>query len=229
MTDRLKLAAFDLDGTLLDSIPSIVAGVGACWDALGFPPVEDDDIRNIIGLPWENSIEMLMPGAGEREIGMIREYYSEIVNGKRAGPDRPPEILFPGVVELLDALEADGFVLAIVTSRSNRRLLDLLAENGVGDRFVAVKTADQGPGKPNPFLLNEAMREAGVERGDTVMIGDTTYDMMTGRNAGTGAIGVTWGVHPAGELDRAGAHHIAHEFADLVGLIDRSLEARRAS
>ncbi len=224
MSGRLKLAAFDLDGTLLNSIPSIVSGVQACWGSLGFPAVTDDEIRNIIGLPWEQSIQMLLPGAGDREIGMIRAYYSEVVQGTREAPERPPETLFPGIVELLDALEDDGYVLAIVTSRTNRRLEDLLADNGVGGRFVSIKSADQGPGKPNPFLLNEAMRETGVDAADTVMIGDTTYDVLTARNAGTGAIGVTWGVHPAHELEGAGAHHIADEVDELVNYIDRLIE-----
>ncbi len=224
MSGRLKLAAFDLDGTLLNSIPSIVSGVQACWGSLGFPAVTDDQIRNIIGLPWEKSIHMLLPGAGDREIGMIRAYYSEVMQGMRDAAERPPETLFPGILELLDALEDDGYLLAIVTSRSNRRLEDLLEGKGVGGRFVSIKSADQGPGKPNPFLLNEAMWECGVDAADTVMIGDTTYDMLTARNAGTGAIGVTWGVHPARELEDAGAHHIADEVHELVGYIDRLID-----
>jgi phosphoglycolate phosphatase len=220
MTDRLKLAAFDLDGTLLDSIPSIIIGVGACWDALGFPEASPDRIRNIIGLPWEQSIEQLMPGAGAREVAMIKEYHAEIARGERAAPERPPETIFPGAIDVLDQLEDNGYVLAIVTSRSNRRFQDLIDQAGLAGRFVSVKTADQGPGKPNPFLLNEAMREAGVTRDDTVMIGDTTYDVLTARNAGTGAVGVTWGVHPAEELHGAGAHHVTDRFEDLHDLIE---------
>ena len=220
MSDRLKLAAFDLDGTLLNSIPSIVVGVTACWEALGFPEVTPDEIRNIIGLPWEQSIELLNPGAGEREVAMIKEYHAEIARGERAAPDRPPETIFPGAIAALDRLEANGYVLAIVTSRSNRRFQDLIDNAGLAGRFVSVKTADQGPGKPNPFLLNEAMREAGVEREDTVMIGDTTYDVLTARNAGTGAVGVTWGVHPEEELRSAGAHHVTDAFEDLHDIIE---------
>ena len=222
MSDRLKLAAFDFDGTLLDSIPSIIIGVSACWEALGFPEASHEQIRNIIGLPWEQSVELLMPGAGPREVAMIKEYHAEIARGERAPPERPPETLYPGAVEMLDELEAEGYLLAIVTSRSNRRFLDLVERNGLGGRFVTVKTADQGPGKPNPFLLLEAMKEAGVEPADTVMIGDTTYDIMTGRNAGVGAVGVTWGVHPETELRDAGAHHVAdefHELSDLIGAL----------
>lgn len=220
MADKQKLAAFDLDGTLLDSIPSIVIGVSTCWEALGFPEVSPDQIRNIIGLPWEQSIEELMPGAGAREVAMIKEYHAEIARGERPAPDRPPETVFPGAIEALDRLEDNGYLLAIVTSRSNRRFQDMIDRAGLAGRFVSVKTADQGPGKPDPFLLNEAMREAGVAREDTVMIGDTTYDVLTARNAGTGAVGVTWGVHPADKLHGAGAHHVTDRFEHLHDLIE---------
>ena len=66
------------------------------------------------------------------------------------------------------------------------------------------RTADLGPGKPDPYLLNQAMGDVGAAPEDTVMIGDTTYDILTGRNAGAGAIGVTWGVHPDHKLRRRG-------------------------
>lgn len=225
MSAKLKLAAFDLDGTLLDSIPSIVIGVRTCWNALGFPEVSDDQIRNIIGLPWEQSIETLMPGAGEREVAMIKEYHAEIARGARPPPERPPEDVFSGAVETLDMLEDNGYVLAIVTSRSNRRFNDMLDHAGLSGRFVSVKTADQGPGKPNPFLLNEAMRETGADREETVMIGDTTYDMLTAKNAGTGAIGVTWGVHPADDLHGAGAHHVVEAFEQLHDRIEELIDS----
>lgn len=217
MSRKTRLAAFDLDGTLLNSIPSIVIGVRTCWDALGFPKVSDDQIRNIIGLPWEESVQMLIPGAGAREVAMINEYHAEIARGDRPPPDRPPEEIFAGAAETLDRFENDGYLLAIVTSRSNRRFHDLLDRAGLSDRFATVKTADLGPGKPDPFLLNEAMADVGAAPEDTVMIGDTTYDIMTGRNAGTGAIGVTWGVHPDHKLSEAGAHHVVDDFEDLHG------------
>ncbi len=221
MTDRLKLVAFDLDGTLLDSVSSIVEGVRACWDALGFPEAEPERIRRIIGLPWERGVEILLPGAGEREVAMVKEYHAEIARGERAPPERPPEKTFPGTSALLDSLEAGGYLLALVTSRSNRRIHQLV--EGLDGRFVSVQTADRGPGKPNPFLLNSAMKEAGVDAGDTVMVGDTIYDVQTATNAGTGAIGVTWGAHPAEDLRSAGAHRVADSFEQLRGDVDHLL------
>ncbi|MEE2996980.1 MAG: HAD-IA family hydrolase [Pseudomonadota bacterium] len=215
MSKATRLAAFDLDGTLLNSIPSIVIGVRTCWEVLGFPEVSDDQIRDIIGLPWEESVQILIPGAGAREVGLINDYHAEIARGDRLPPNRPPEEIFTGAAETLDRFEQDGYLLAIVTSRSNRRFYDLLEQAGLSGRFSTVKTADLGPGKPDPYLLNQAMADVGAEPTTTVMIGDTTYDIMTGRNAGTGAIGVTWGVHPNQKLKEAGAHHVAFEFGEL--------------
>ena len=70
-TEPVRLAAFDLDGTLLDSVGSIVESVGACWEACGFPIVEPDAIRRIIGLPWEESVRALLPSAGPEEFAKI--------------------------------------------------------------------------------------------------------------------------------------------------------------
>ena len=219
MTTARKLVAFDLDGTLLDSIPSIVAGVTACWKALGFPEAGPEAIRQIIGLPWERGVEMLIPGGGAREVEMIRQYQAEVGRGDRPRPDRPPERLFPGVDVLLDRLAADGYGLALVTSRSGRRIDDLIARAGLGNRFLSVQTADLGPGKPDPFLLLQAMRDAGSDARDTVMVGDTTYDIETALNAGAGAVGVAWGVHGAGELRASGAHRVARRPEELPGLV----------
>ena len=217
MVGRTRLAAFDLDGTLLNSIPSIVIGVRTCWDALGFPKVSDDEIRNIIGLPWEESVQMLIPGAGAREVAMINEYHSEIARGERQPPNRPPEEIFAGALETLDRFEADGYVLAIVTSRSNRRFHDMLEQAGLSGRFATVKTADLGPGKPDPYLLKQAMGDVGVAPEDTVMIGDTTYDLEMAHAAGVDAIGVSWGHHAVERLSKWAP------VVDSLGELERTL------
>lgn len=210
----LRFAAFDLDGTLLDSAQSIVEGVFACWEACGFPAPDAEAVRRIIGLPWEESIVALIPGAGPREFEQIRSYYDDVRVGRRVRPERR-EVLFEGAREVLRALEAEDYVLGVVTSRSGHRLAELLEEHGISGHFVTVKTADMGPGKPNPYLLLQAMAEIGADREATVMIGDTTFDIEMAVAAGTGALGVSWGVHEVDELREAGAHRIVHSFADV--------------
>lgn len=220
MTTPLRLAAFDLDGTLLDSASSIVTGVMACWEACGFPLPEPDHVRRIIGLPWEESIVELLPGAGETEIAQIRTYHEEVARGERSRPAREEE-LFPGVVSMLDAVEQSGYLLAIITSRSGGRLIELLEAQGIRNRFVSLKTTDNGPGKPNPHLMMQTLNETGVDKSDAVMIGDTTFDILMACNAGTPSIGVTWGVHDPHELRDAGAGHIADHIDEILPAIDR--------
>lgn len=220
MPDRLRLAAFDFDGTLIDSAGSIVDGVMACWEACGFPLPDPERVRRIIGLPWEESIELLIPGAGEREFAMIRTYHDEVARGERSRPERR-EALFPGVVETLDALDRDGYLMAIITSRSTRRLVELLGEHGIAGHFISLKTTDHGPGKPNPYLMDRTLAETGVEPECAVMIGDTTFDMRMACGAGTSAVGVSWGVHETHELREAGAHHVVDGFDELPAVVHR--------
>lgn len=217
---RLRLAVFDLDGTLLDSASSIVEGVRACWSACGFPEPDPDHVRRIIGLPWEESIRALIPDAGPAEFARIRNYHDQVARGLRPRPPRN-QTLFPGAVETLDALEEAGYLLSIITSRSNGRLADLLAEQGIGTRFVALKTVDHGPGKPNPHLMLQTLSETGVDAADAVMVGDTTFDILMAKNAGTAAVGVSWGVHERHELTEAGAAHVVDAFHEIPPTLDR--------
>ena len=219
-SDSLKLAVFDLDGTLIDSATSIVESVRACWDACGFAVPEDRAVRRIIGLPWEESVRALLPDAGDGEFLKIRSYYDEVHSGARPRPHRE-ELLFEGTLEVLDGLESAGYVLAVVTSRNGSRLPQLIETLDLEGRFVSVKTPDNGPGKPNPHLLLDTMSEIGVRAEDTVMIGDTTFDILMAVNAGTASIGVNWGVHEEQELRDAGADHVARAVADLPPAIHR--------
>ncbi len=217
---RLRLAAFDLDGTLLDSTGSIVDGVLACWEACGFPVPEAETVRRIIGLPWEESVLLLLPGAGEKEFARIKSYHEEVARGLRSRPPRR-ENLFPGALETLDALESEGYILSIITSRSTSRLQELLEAEQIGHRFVALKTTDNGPGKPAPDLMLQTLAETGVDKEDAVMIGDTTFDIQMACAAGTSAVGVSWGVHEPGELHEAGAGHVVDAFHELPPVVER--------
>lgn len=219
-SDHPRLAAFDLDGTLIDSASSITDGVLACWAACGFAEPDPRQIRRIIGLPWEESVRALLPGAGEAEFERIRAYHEEVRRGLRPPPVRS-EAVVDGAHELLGALEEAGWLLAIVTNRASGRLRELLDEHGLSGRFAAVKTADMGPGKPSPYLLIEAMNDVGADRDSTVMIGDTTFDVLAAVNAGAASVGVSWGVHGPEELRAAGAHSVIGHFRELPPLLDR--------
>lgn len=218
---RLRFAAFDFDGTLLDSADGIVTTIRATWRALGLPEPEEAAARRIIGLSLAEGVRELLKGHDPAEIERVQVFYDEVVRGVRPRPAPLTEPrFFPGALELLENLSADGYVLGIVTGRRSQRLHAILEAEGIAHHFVTLKTADHGPSKPNPHNLLEAMAEVGAAPHQSVMVGDTSFDIEMARNAGIGAIGVSWGVHGPDELREAGAHHVVDAFGELPPLLD---------
>lgn len=223
----LKLCTFDLDGTLVDSQHRIVASMTAGFAAEGQVAPMPDAVRQVVGLPLDVAIRRLAPGIGGLQVERLVEAYRDAYFDPR-NDTGGPEPLFPGTREVLDTLEADGWLLAIVTGKSRRGLLHVLDAHGIRQRFVALKSADDGPGKPNPTLLLEAMDEAGCARDRTVMVGDTTFDMETAVNAKVaGAIGVSWGYHDAVRLKAAGSVIILDRFDQLPDVAERLVATKQ--
>ncbi|SDG47218.1 MULTISPECIES: HAD-IA family hydrolase [Thalassobaculum] len=216
----LKLCVFDLDGTLVDSQHRIVAAMTAGFAAEGQVAPMPDAVRQVVGLPLDVAIRRLAPGIGGLQIERLVEAYRDAYFDPR-NDGEGPEPLFPGTRQMLDAMEADGWLLAIVTGKSRRGLLHVLDAHGIRQRFVSLKSADDGPGKPNPTVLLEAMAEAGCTGRRTVMVGDTSFDMETAVNAEVAAaIGVSWGYHDAVRLQAAGSVIILDRFDQLPSVAD---------
>ena len=136
---------------------------------------------------------------------------------RQAGQVEEP--LFDGVIELLDALEDNGWLLAVATGKSDRGLKHCLDQHGVHARFVSLQTADRHPSKPHPSMVEQAIADAGVSPGMTIVVGDTSFDMAMAVNAGATAIGAGWGYHEAEELMEAGAVAVAERPLDVLKLI----------
>ena len=130
------------------------------------------------------------------------------------------EPLFEGIAALLGRLKGNGWLLGVATGKSDRGLQSCLVNHGIFDLFVTLQTADRHPSKPDPSMLAAAMREAGAEPADTVMIGDTAYDIAMARAAGCRALGVAWGYHEPRELLAAGAEAVAQTPPELEDLLD---------
>ena len=129
------------------------------------------------------------------------------------------EPLFPGARELLDELQARDLVLGIATGKAMRGLRAVLEHHGLERHFATLQTADLHPSKPHPAMLQAAMTEPGVASTATMLIGDTTYDILMARAADAVPIGVGWGNHPSAELVEAGAARVLQRFDELPGLL----------
>jgi phosphoglycolate phosphatase len=192
---RFRLLVFDWDGTLADST-AIIAGAiqQACTD-LGLPVPDDAAARYVIGLGLADAMRHVAPTLPLSEHPRLSERY------RYHYLTRDPEIpLFEGAREMLDELDARGFLLAIATGKSRAGLARALAQQGLAHRFVASRCADEGFPKPHPDMLLALMDRCGAEPRETLMIGDTTHDLELARNAGASAIAVTYGAHGADGL-----------------------------
>ena len=215
MTSPSRLVIFDLDGTLVDSKHNIVSAVAEVAKILGLPGPLPEQVPRVIGLSLIEALAQLFPDVDPATHHDLDREYREAFVRLRASPGyREP--LFDGTHAALDALEKEGFLLGVATGKAKRGTSHVLNLHGLTARFVTVQTADDGPGKPHPGMILRALSETGVEPAHAVMIGDTTYDIQMARAAGVGAIGVSWGNHPAAELKAAGAHRMIDSLDDLL-------------
>lgn len=217
-----RLALFDCDGTLVDSQHNICAAMAECFVASGRQAPPPERTRRVVGLSLTEAMAAMLPGEAPETHAALAEDYKRAFQGMRArGLEHEP--LYDGVAGLIEALDADGWLLGVATGKSDRGLALCLKHHAIEKRFVTLQTADRHPSKPHPSMIEAAMAEAGAVPATTLMIGDTSYDMEMARAAGVTAIGVSWGYHDAAELRRAGADHISDHPRDILDLI-RTLE-----
>lgn len=217
----MRLIIFDCDGTLVDSQHVIAAAMSAAFGAHGFDAPPTEIVRTVVGLSLSNAIATLLPEADEAQLQRLCETYRTAHFDLRSTSDHH-EPLFDGAGEVVHALAAhDDVLLAIATGKARRGLVSVLERHGLLHLFATLQTADDAPSKPHPGMIEQAMEETGAAPRDTLMIGDTTFDMLMAKNAGTGALGVAWGYHPPQDLTGAGADQIAETFNDVLAAAHR--------
>lgn len=228
MSAAPRLAVFDVDGTLVDSQHNIVAAMVAAFAMHGLAEPEAAAIRRVIGLSLVEAVAAVAPELDSDLHWRLAHSYKEAFASLRSRPDHE-EPLYPGALEALAELEQAGWLLGIATGKSQRGVRSMLDRHGLHGRFVSVQTADEHPGKPHPAMLLTAMGEMGAEAAETVMIGDTAYDMLMAGHAGVAGVGVSWGYHHPDELRQAGAVAIIDVYEALPALLRGTWNRKCAS
>lgn len=192
----MRAFMFDLDGTLSDSVPTILRTARRACAELGIATTEEV-LLGQIGLPLFHTGEMLLgPGRGQEYVDCYYRHYDP--------GDLAP---FPGVPEMLAELKQAGFILALVTSRRQDSTLDSLSRIGLEDVFERIVCyEDTLNHKPHPEPLRFCCGEVGCAPGDSLYVGDSVHDMECAEAAGLWSLGVTWGV--AGEQAMAAMHPV---------------------
>ena len=219
-----KLAIFDCDGTLVDSGATIHAALRETFRKNGIAVPDPKDSHRVIGLSLIEAMAALVPEASSDAHAALAEDYKRAFWALRAA-GKVEEPLYDGVLELLDALEHDGWLLAVATGKSDRGLKHCLEQHNVHARFVSLQTADRHPSKPHPSMVLQAIAEAGASPGTSFVVGDTSFDMAMASAAGAAAIGAGWGYHDAEELLGAGAIVVADRPSDVLSLVRERIDA----
>ncbi|MGN7998564.1 HAD-IA family hydrolase [Sphingomonas sp. 22176] len=200
-----RLALFDCDGTLVNSQASICLAMEHCFAGQKLEPPARDAIRRIVGLSLVEAIAQLLPAAEDDLHRHLAEEYKRAYFALRTAGHIEDEPLYDGILEAIETLDANGWLLGVATGKSDRGLIRVLEAHGLRQRFVTLQTADRHPSKPHPSMIETAMAEAGAAPETTVMIGDTSFDMAMAVAAGAHPLGVAWGYHTPHDLHAAGA------------------------
>jgi phosphoglycolate phosphatase len=148
-------------------------------------------------------------------LDIYRETYQQLVQQDDRG-----QVMFEGMHEQIIKLgNMDDTLLGIITMKSRRGLERVVDAYDIRQFFRVLKSADDGRGKPNPDLMLDAIRETGVDASQALMVGDTSFDILMAKSAGTKAIGVGWGYQTVEELEESGADAIAETPEDLNDLL----------
>jgi phosphoglycolate phosphatase len=207
---QFDLIAFDWDGTLFDSTAIIVRCIQQAVVDVGGQMPTAQAASYVIGMALIPALAHAAPDVPpERypELGArYRHHYLQHQNDIS---------LFDGILPLLVDLKARHHWLAVATGKSRRGLDEALASVELHGVFDGSRTADETAGKPSPLMLQELMREFGVEPARTLMIGDTTHDLQMALNAGCASVGVSYGAHEPDGFHALGPRHVAHSVPDL--------------
>jgi len=208
------VALFDLDGTLLDSAPDMVATANRMLAARGRPPVDPALLRQHVSRGARAMVSASFPELDEAgRDALVPEFlqtYREELGRHSA--------LFPGIAAMLEALEAAGARWGIITNKAEYLARDVVAVLGWQQRCAVLVGGDTyAERKPHPLPLLEAARSLGVEPGRCVYVGDDERDIRAARAAGMASIAVTWGYRLDGEDPRSWqADAVAGDPAELL-------------
>ena len=214
---RYDLVVFDWDGTLLDSTGAIVKAIQAASRDVGVTPPDDARARYVIGMGLRDALQHAVPDLPET-------HYDDLVNAyRRHYLSGDHELtLFAGVEALLQSLQAEHRWLAVATGKSRLGLDRALGHSGLGKYFDMTRTADETRGKPDPLMLQQIMDAFAVDPDRTLMIGDTTHDLLMARNAGAHGLAVTHGAHGLEELLACAPVGVVDSIQDLSNWIKKS-------
>ena len=180
----------------MDSQARIVACLQIAAEEMQLPPLTEDTLKKVIGLGLNEAVLSLYPRLQNDQV----VYFADRYRYHFITANDTPSGLFKDVRLMLERLIDRGFMLAIATGKARRGLEPVLAETGLKSLFHGSRCADETRSKPHPQMLEELLDEFAVTADETIMVGDTEYDMLMAKSLGMDALAVSYGVHDKADI-----------------------------
>ena len=214
----IKLAVFDMDGTICDTIEDLAAASDYALDKMGLPLHTIGEYKSFVGNGIPKLIECFLPKERrtDEDKEIAKKHFFDFYSVHFADKTRA----YDGIIDLLKALKDRGIHLAVCTNKA-QAMAETVAKTLFGGLFeVVIGEGDRYPLKPDPAAVKAIMEKYSATADQTVFIGDSGVDVMTGLNAGVNTIGCTWGFRTAEELKENGAELLARTPSDIMQIIN---------
>jgi phosphoglycolate phosphatase len=206
LSPDIRLLIFDLDGTLIDSEQDLAVAVNATRADAGLPPLTMEDVAAMVGRGATELIRQAVPTADQSRFRHALEFFVHYYRKHSLEHTK----LYPGTAEAIGEMHAHGYTMAVLTNKPVRISRDILATLKLADKFRFIYGA-RGPlpgpphpdgtqsfeeKKPNPVGILTMLKQTSLDPRQALMVGDSSVDVLTGRNAGVWTCGVTYGFQP---------------------------------
>lgn len=213
-----KLVIFDLDGTLLNTIADLAQSTNHALSELGFPTHDESAYKFMVGNGINKLFERALPEGQKTEENVlkVRARFIPHYDVHNADKSRP----YPGIVELLERLQANGILLAVASNKYQSATRKLIAHYFPDIRFAAVYGQRDGISpKPDPAIVFDILKDTGIAAADTLYVGDSAVDMQTALNARVTACGVLWGFRPRTELEALCPRYMVGKAEEISAIV----------
>lgn len=211
-----KLAVFDMDGTILDTLEDLKDSTNYALEKCGYPTRTYDEVRRFVGNGIRKLIERAVPeGLAVEQIDRVHEVFTEHYKVHCADKTKA----YDGIKPLLEKLRASGVKTAVVSNKADYGVQELCKEYFDGLFDYAVGEREGIRRKPAPDAVNEALRVLGMSKSEAVYIGDSDVDFETAKNAELPCISVLWGFRDEGFLREKGATLFVHDPAEIYDIV----------
>ncbi|WP_413700688.1 phosphoglycolate phosphatase [Psychromonas sp. KJ10-10] len=216
--DNIKLICFDLDGTLVDSVPDLRLALNAMLNEFELPHCKDEDIKTWVGNGIPKLVERALKHVGNQTVSQcealsrFEQHYQHYLNSASC--------LYDNVAETLKTLKSRGYETALITNKAEQFLPDLLANFKISDYFDLVLGGDSlAKNKPDPMQVNYALEHFSCDKTQAVMVGDSKNDILAGKNAGLVSIALTYGYNYGEPVSLLNPDYIIDQFNELLVLL----------